>query len=42
MENDTVVEEVKNEFIWKRKYTIVLLLNAIYIVLFYYLMQSYT
>lgn len=42
MENDTVVEKVKNEFIWKRKYTIVLLVNAIYIVLFYFLMQSYT
>ena len=33
-------EEVK--FKWKLKYTLVLLFNAIYIVLFYFLMQSYS
>ncbi len=29
------------EFKWKRSYTIVLLLNAFYILLFYFLMQMY-
>ena len=42
MENDSVVEDVKNKFIWKRKYTLVLLFNAIYIVIFYLTMQSFT
>ena len=42
MKDDTVVEEIKDKFIWKRKYTLVLLFNAIYIVLFYLIMQSYT
>jgi len=42
MENDSVVEDVKNKFIWKRKYTLVLLFNAIYIVIFYLIMQSFT
>ena len=37
-----VVTEVETRFIWRRGFTIVLILNAIYIVLFYYLMQSYT
>jgi hypothetical protein len=42
MQDDTIVEEVKDKFVWKMKYTLVLLINAIYIVLFYYLMQSYS
>ena len=42
MKNDSVVEDVKNKFIWKRKYTLVLLFNAIYIVIFYLIMQSFT
>ncbi|MFT5437241.1 MAG: hypothetical protein ACI840_001894 [Ulvibacter sp.] len=42
MKDNSVVEEIKNKFIWKRKYTLVLLFNAIYIVLFYLIMQSYT
>jgi hypothetical protein len=41
METDTVVEKVKDKFVWKWKYTVVLLFNALYIILFYYLMQSY-
>lgn len=31
----------KQKFYWKWKYTVVLLLNAVYIILFYYLMQTY-
>ena len=42
MKNDTVVEEIKDKFIWKRKYTLVLLFNAIYVVLFYLIMQRFT
>lgn len=42
MDNDTIVEEVKDKFVWKLKYTLVLLFNAIYIVLFYFLMKSYS
>jgi len=41
METDTIVEQVRDKFVWKAKYTIVLVVNAIYIVLFYFLMQSY-
>jgi len=33
--------EEKVKFKWKWSYTLLILLNAIYIVLFYYLMQSY-
>lgn len=33
--------EEKQKFVWKWKYTVVLLVNALYIVLFYYLMQHY-
>ncbi|ESU18605.1 hypothetical protein FCR2A7T_29030 [Flavobacterium cauense R2A-7] len=38
LKNKTMQEE---EFKWKRSYTIVLLLNAFYILLFYFLMQMY-
>ncbi|MFT4848437.1 MAG: hypothetical protein ACI83B_000968 [Sediminicola sp.] len=41
MGNDTVVEEIKNKFVWKRKYTLVLLFNAVYIILFYLIMQRF-
>lgn len=41
MENDSVVEQVRDKFVWKGKYTLVLVVNAIYIVLFYFLMQTY-
>ncbi len=41
MEVDKVVEEVKDKFVWKKKFTLVLLLNAGYIVLFYLLMKHY-
>lgn len=41
MKDDTAVETEK-QFIWKRKYTVVLLLNAMYIFVFYLIMQSYT
>ena len=38
LKNKTMQED---EFKWKRSYTIVLLLNAFYILLFYFLMQMY-
>ncbi len=41
METDDIVDKVKDKFVWKWKYTLVLLLNAGYIVLFYYLMKTY-
>ncbi|MDX1463849.1 MAG: hypothetical protein R3359_12390 [Marinirhabdus sp.] len=42
METDEVVDQVKDKFIWKWKYTVVLLLNAGYIMLFYFLMKNFT
>lgn len=38
---DDPLETVKKRFEWKAKYTMVLVLNAGYIVLFYYLMKSF-
>jgi len=35
------VTEEKQNFVWKWKYTVVLLLNAVYIYLFYLLMQNF-
>ena len=32
---------IKDFFVWKKSFSWVLLLNALYIVLFYFLMQSY-
>lgn len=34
--------EEKQKYTWKWSYTLVLLLNALYIVLFYFIMNSYT
>lgn len=33
-------DEMKEKMVWKREYTWVLVLNAIYILLFYYIMTS--
>ncbi|WP_262714107.1 hypothetical protein [Patiriisocius marinistellae] len=41
MEVDKVVEQVKDKFVWKKKFTLVLVLNAAYIILFYLLMKHY-
>ena len=32
----------KEKFVWKYSYTLLILLNAAYIILFYYLMKSYS
>jgi hypothetical protein len=42
METDEVVEKVKDKFVWKWKYTVVLVLNAVYIIACYYLMKNYS
>ncbi|MEM7086900.1 MAG: hypothetical protein AAF489_12000 [Bacteroidota bacterium] len=42
MEKEEHTEEIMEKFIWKKSYTWVLLLNAGYIVLFYYLMKSFS
>ena len=34
--------EEKQKFTWKWSYTLLLLLNAAYILLFYYIMKSYS
>ena len=31
-------DEMKEKMVWKREYTLVLILNAIYILLFYFIM----
>ncbi len=41
MEETDIVEKVRDKFVWKKKYTLVLLANAIYIYLFYLLTQHY-
>ena len=41
METDEVVVKVKDKFVWKWKYTVVLMMNAAYIILFYILMKNY-
>jgi len=41
MEDEPHNEESVDKFIWKKSYTMVLLINVIYIVLFFYLMKSY-
>lgn len=40
-EKDDIVNEVSQKFVWKWKYSVVLLINAAYIVCFYYLMNAY-
>lgn len=42
METDEIVEKVKDKFVWKWKYTVVLVLNAGYIMAFYYLMKIFS
>ena len=42
MEENEIVEELKHKMVWKTKYTIVLLMNIAYIILFYFLMQSFS
>lgn len=39
--NEDIVTEVDQKFVWKKSYSIVLLINAGYIVLFYFLMNAY-
>jgi hypothetical protein len=41
MEKEHHNEETVDKFIWKKSYTLVLLINVIYIVLFYFLMKTY-
>lgn len=41
MEENEIIEEVQQKFTWKAKYTLVLLMNAAYIILFYFLMKNY-
>lgn len=33
-------DEMKEKMVWKREYTLVLLLNALYILVFFYIMIS--
>jgi hypothetical protein len=33
---------MENKLVWKKSYTLVLLLNVLYILLFYFLMETYT
>ena len=42
METDEVVKKVQDKFVWKWKYTMVLLFNIGYIIAFYYLMKNYS
>lgn len=41
MEEEPHNEETVDKFTWKKSYTLVLLINVIYIVLFYFLMKTY-
>jgi len=41
MNTEKESEDVMDKFVWKKSYTWVLLLNAGYIVLFYYLMKTF-
>ena len=33
-------DEMKEKMVWKREYTLVLVLNALYILIFYFIMTS--
>ena len=33
-------DEMKEKMVWKREYTLVLVLNALYILIFYFIMVS--
>lgn len=35
-----IKDEMKQKMVWKREYTLVLVLNVLYILLFYYIMVS--
>lgn len=37
----TEVDDTPVKFVWKRSYTWVLIFNAVYVLLFYWLMKSY-
>jgi len=39
---ETGQTQMNNKPVWKKSYTLVLLLNIIYIVLFYFLMEIYS
>ena len=41
MEENQNTEPLIGKFVWKKSYTWLLLINACYIVLFYYLMKSF-
>jgi len=36
------MEEDEPKYVWKKEYTMVLIMNAIYIVLFYLIMNSFS
>ncbi|EDM43456.1 hypothetical protein SCB49_00365 [unidentified eubacterium SCB49] len=40
-ENENIIEVVKQKFIWKWKFTAVLIANAVYIYLMYLLMNHF-
>jgi len=39
---ETGQTQMENKLVWKKSYTLVLLLNVLYILLFYFLMETYT
>ena len=41
MNTEKEPEDVMDKFVWKKSYTWVLLLNAGYVVMFYYLMKTF-
>jgi len=41
MEKEDKTEDIMDKLVWKKSYTWVLLLNAVYIIIFYYLMKSF-
>jgi hypothetical protein len=41
MEKEHHNEETVDKLIWKKSYTLLLLINVIYIVLFYFFMKTY-
>lgn len=42
MKEDKIIEVIKDKFVWKWNFTLVLFCNALYVFLFYLLMQHYT
>lgn len=41
MDREENTEDMMDKFVWKKSYTWVLLFNAGYIIIFYYLMKSF-